>query len=198
MVLRRLALLGPVLVAVLTIGQPAALATPVVPPEAVGVEAAGRLGGLTELVIQRLLVGDLVAASKFGTGKPIEDPVREQQVLDAVRRQAGPLGLDPAATVRFFQDQITASKQVQRGLFDYWTRHPDRAPTTRPDLNLIRQRLDELTTGLLAELVSTKDVRRPDARCRIELAAARFTGAIEHRLDRLHRRALDTGSQSIC
>ncbi|WHT16527.1 gamma subclass chorismate mutase AroQ [Crossiella sp. CA-258035] len=192
--LRRLALLASVLLGALTVGGPAAMAAT---PVTATVEARG-LGPLTELVIQRLLVGDLVAAAKFGTGKTIDDPVREQQVLDAVRAKAGPLGLDPEVSVRFFQDQITANKAVQRGLFAFWTRHPDRAPTTRPDLAVIRQRLDELTTRLLAELVSTKDTRRPDLRCRVLLLEAELTGGLRHRLDQLHRRALDTGTQSIC
>ncbi|MCO1575656.1 chorismate mutase [Crossiella sp. SN42] len=195
--LRRLALLASVLLGALTVGGPAAVAaTPVT--ATVEAQQVRGLGPLAELVIQRLLVGDLVAAAKFGTGRPIDDPVREQQVLDAVRAKAGPLGLDPEGTVRFFQDQITANKAVQRGLFAFWTRHPDRAPATRPDLAVIRQRLDELTTSLLAELVSTKDTRRPDLRCRVLLLEAEVTGSLQHRLDRLHRRALDTGTQSIC
>ncbi|MCK2243505.1 MULTISPECIES: chorismate mutase [unclassified Crossiella] len=200
MFLRRFALSATVMLGALTIGGPAALAVSTAPPVTSTVETQElrRLGPLTDLVIQRLLVGDLVAASKFGTGKPIDDPVREQQVLDGVRAQAGPLGLDPEATVRFFRDQITANKIVQRGLFDHWTRHPDQAPTTRPDLNLIRQRLDELATRMLAELVSTKDIRKPGIGCQVRLLVAQHVGAAQHRLDRLHRQALDTGVGSIC
>lgn len=65
-----------------------------------------------------------MAASKFGTGSPIDDPAREQQVLGQVRDQATALGLDPEVAAVFFRDQITASKVVQRGLFDRWTAHP--------------------------------------------------------------------------
>jgi chorismate mutase len=103
---------------------------------------------LTDLATTRLLVSDQVAASKFGTGQPIDDPVREQQQLDQVRQQAVVLGIDPTATVQFFRDQITASKIVQRGLFRLWTAHPELAPTTRPDLGTIRQELDQLTTQI--------------------------------------------------
>src|SRR3982074_1286456 len=52
------------------------------------VQSLGRLGPLTDLAIQRLLVGDQVAASKFGTNTPIDDPVREQQELTKVRQDA--------------------------------------------------------------------------------------------------------------
>ncbi|MEV4089273.1 gamma subclass chorismate mutase AroQ, partial [Nonomuraea fuscirosea] len=119
----------------------------------------GKLGPLTDGVIERIRVSDDVAAAKFGTGSPIEDPVREEQVLEQVRKQAVAAELDPDAAVAFFRDQITASKVVQKGLFARWTAHPQEAPTTRPDLGQIRERLDQLTTDLLAELKNTERVR---------------------------------------
>ncbi|GAA1661235.1 hypothetical protein GCM10009744_63750 [Kribbella alba] len=64
----------------------------------------GRLGGLTDLMIRRIEVGDDVAASKFGTDKTIDDPVREQQVLDSARKSAIELGLDPGETIQYFRD----------------------------------------------------------------------------------------------
>lgn len=39
---------------------------------------------LVDLAAQRVLVGDKVAAAKFGTDQPIDDPAREQQILDSV------------------------------------------------------------------------------------------------------------------
>ncbi|MYR55181.1 gamma subclass chorismate mutase AroQ, partial [Streptomyces sp. SID625] len=119
----------------------------------------GRLGPLTGLVIERIRVGDDVAAAKFGTGAPIEDPAREGRVLDQVRAQAAAAGLDPDAAVAFFRDQITASKITQRGLFARWTARPGEAPATRPDLGPIRERLDRLTRALLDELKDTERSR---------------------------------------
>lgn len=159
--------------------------------------AAGPFGPLTDLVIQRLRVSDEVAAAKFGTGQPIDDPAREQQELAQVRQDAMTLGLDPAATVRFFQDQITASKVVQRGLFALWTAHPNLAPTSRPDLTVIRTELDRLTTELLSQLVDVKG-RQHELGCRVALAEARITGEIFDHLDRLHRRALAVALESVC
>lgn len=175
-------------------------ATAAATPVAAGAVAAspGRLGPLTDLVIERLLVSDDVAASKFGTGSPIEDPVREQQVLDQVRRQAGEAGVDPDAAVTFFRDQITASKVVQKGLFARWTAHPEQAPTTRPDLAQIRARLDRLTTDLLRRLKRTGHVRSKPAACTAQLALATATGAARQHLDALHRRALKTATHSVC
>ncbi|GAB3011401.1 hypothetical protein GCM10023080_092490 [Streptomyces pseudoechinosporeus] len=158
----------------------------------------GRLGSLTDLVIERLQVSDDVAASKFGTDSPIDDPAREQQVLEQVREQAGSLGLNPDTAVAFFQDQITASKAVQKGLFARWTAHPDEAPTERPDLDQIRTRLDQLTTDLLHELKATEKLRNKPIDCAVQLALAAGSGSILEQLDPLHRQALKTATRSVC
>ncbi|WP_225440214.1 chorismate mutase [Amycolatopsis eburnea] len=158
----------------------------------------GRLGALTDLVVDRLRVGDDVAAAKFGTDSPIDDPAREEQVLAQVRTQAGALGLDPDAAAVFFRDQISASKVVQRGLFARWTAHPDEAPVTRPDLGQIRARLDRLTTELLAQLKATVDVRARRIPCTAQLALAAGSAVVLDRLDELHRQALGTAVHSVC
>jgi chorismate mutase len=158
----------------------------------------GRLGALTDLVVKRLRVSDDVAAAKFGTSSPIDDPAREQQVLDQVRQQAAALGLDADAATAFFQDQITASKVVQKGLFARWTAHPDEAPTTRPDLGQIRTQLDQLTAALLQQLKSTVDVRTEPISCTVQLTLAAGSAVVLDRLDVLHRRALGTAVHSVC
>lgn len=160
--------------------------------------ALGRLGPLTDLVIQRLLISDQVAAAKFGTGQPIDDPTREQQELAAIRQSAATLGIDPDAAVNFFQQQITASKIVQQGLFDRWTAHPDQAPTTRPDLTQIRNELDQLTTELLQQLVSQQDVLSSGLGCQVDLTVAAVTGQAFNHLDALHRQALAVALAKTC
>lgn len=87
------------LAAVLSTGAGQAAAEP---PGAGVAHSVGAFGPLTDLAIDRLLVGDQVAAAKFGTGRPIDDPVREQQLLSQVRQAAGALGIDQAVAVRFF------------------------------------------------------------------------------------------------
>lgn len=158
----------------------------------------GPLGPLTELVIQRLLVSDQVAAAKFGTGQPIDNPAREQQELAAVRQSAVSLGIDPDAAVRFFEQQIAASKIVQQGLFDRWTAHPDQAPTTRPDLGTIRGELDQLTTELLRQLVAQKSLLSRTFECHVDLRLADVTGEALSHLDRLHREALQVALSQTC
>ena len=89
---------------------------------------------LTDLAAQRVAIADQVAAAKYGTPSPIDDPAREQQIYDSVSAQAPALGLDPADAVRFFRAQIEANKLVQRGWYARWDAHPSEVPTTRPDL----------------------------------------------------------------
>lgn len=201
---RRHALLCASLAAAVTLGAPRALAVTDGSQTHTGrvssgsVTSLGQLGSLTDLVIERLLVSDRVAAAKYGTGRPIDDPAREQQVLDAVRLRAGPLGLDPDATVAFFQDQITASKVVQKGLFARWTAHSEEAPTTRPDLAQIRTQLDEITTELLQELKATQHLRSSALSCDLQVALATQSGSAFRGLDELHRQALRRATGSLC
>ncbi|GLY53011.1 chorismate mutase [Lentzea sp. NBRC 102530] len=159
----------------------------------------GPLGELTGLAVQRVQVGDLVAAAKFGTTQPIDDPVREQQVLDTVRAKAVELELDPENAARFFRAQIEANKIVQRGLYARWTAHPEEVPQHRPDLATeVRPVLDRLTTGILAELKDTEGLRRPTLRCGIQAAVAERSAVVLHRLDRLHGDALAEAMRTVC
>lgn len=160
--------------------------------------APGRFAALTDLAVQRLQISDQVAAAKFGTGLPISDPAREQQELAQVRQDALQLGVNPDLAVAFFQQQITASKIVQEGLFDLWTAHPELAPTSRPDLGVIRAELDRLTTEIMQRLVVDQASMTDTHDCRASLARARTSAAVADGLDHLHRRALSTALSSVC
>ncbi|MFE0130581.1 chorismate mutase, partial [Streptomyces sp. NPDC059037] len=79
---------------------------------------------LAGLSAQRLATADLVAAAKYGTDSPIDDPAREKQVLDDVARQARDVGADPEVTVRIFRDQIEANKVGGRAPGQRWGGRP--------------------------------------------------------------------------
>ncbi|MGW4207787.1 chorismate mutase [Lentzea sp. NPDC004789] len=159
----------------------------------------GPLGELTDLAVQRVQVADLVAAAKFGTPQPIDDPAREKQVLDTVRVKAAELALDPENAVTFFRAQIEANKLVQRGLYARWTEHPEEVPQHRPDLGTeVRPVLDRLTTSILAELKDTEQLRHPTLRCQIHAAIAERSAVVLHGLDRLHEQALDEAMSPVC
>ncbi|WP_324609628.1 gamma subclass chorismate mutase AroQ [Streptomyces sp. WM6386] len=108
-----------------------------------------------------LATADLVAAAKWGTDSPIDDPAREQQVLDTVAAQAQRIGADPDEIRRIFRDQIEANKLVQHGLYRRWTGHPDQAPTTKPDLNVVRQQINRVNTDLVDALAGSTAPRPP-------------------------------------
>ncbi|MDX2820813.1 chorismate mutase [Streptomyces ipomoeae] len=179
---------------------PAVAQSPVVVADASPGTGSGArsLTVLTDLFAERLLVADKVAAAKYGTTTPIDDPVREKQILDDVAARAAGLGLDPEAVTAVFRDQIEANKLVQRGLYARWDAHPEERPTERPDLvKEVRPVLDRITTELLTALQQTEQVRA-GVSCGPRLRVAAVRSAYGHRLDGLHREGLARALPSVC
>lgn len=158
---------------------------------------AAELHPIVDLSAQRVLVGDLVAASKWGTGGPIEDPDREQVVLDSVAELAREHGTDPDRVVAIFRDQIEANKIVQRGLHRHWENHPDQAPTEPPDLDEVRQEINRLNVGIVASIAAT-ETERDSLLCGVGLLLAKLRVVHDHDLDALHARALNRSVDSVC
>nr|WP_283959237.1 chorismate mutase [Streptomyces sp. 35G-GA-8] len=167
-------------------------------PAAAPPSAAHGLTPLTDLFAERLLIADKVAAAKYGTDRPIDDPARERKILDDAAARAVGLGLDPDAVVAVFGDQIEANKLVQRGLYTHWDAHPEERPTQRPDLDKeVRPALDRITTQLLNTLAATESVRSsPSCEPRLYGAAAR--SAYGHELDVLHLKGMKRALPSAC
>jgi chorismate mutase len=152
---------------------------------------------VASLAAERLATADLVAAAKWGTDSPIDDPAREQVVLDTVAAQARQIGADPDEVRRIFRDQIEANKAVQRGLYARWTAHPDQAPTTRPDLNVVRQTINRINTDLVQAVADTTP-QRTALTCRPELTVAVVEVSYEKHPDLLHTKALVRSLASVC
>ncbi|MFE7270026.1 chorismate mutase [Streptomyces sp. NPDC057623] len=160
--------------------------------------SAPGLTPLTDLFAERLLLADKVAAAKYGTDKPIDDPVRERQILDDVAARATGLGLDPDGVKAVFRDQIEANKLVQRGLYARWDAHPEEQPMERPDLvKEVRPVLDRITTELLTALKDTERLRMPPS-CEPRLVVAAARSAYGHNLDVLHLKGLQRAVPSVC
>ncbi|MFH8609811.1 chorismate mutase [Streptomyces sp. NPDC018029] len=187
------------LAAALLAGGGTAVAAPVpaTSPSATVAGPYARLHPLAELSARRLATADLVAAAKYGTGSPIDDPARERQVLDAVAGQARELGADPEATVRIFRDQIEANKAVQRGLFRRWDADPSRAPADRPDLAEVREEINRVN-GELVRGIAASSAARTAPYCGGALTAAAARVRHEDRLDALHSTALGRALRSVC
>ncbi|MFF1697807.1 chorismate mutase [Streptomyces sp. NPDC058257] len=158
-----------------------------------------RLHPLADLAAQRLATADLVAAAKYGTGSPIDDPAREQQVLEDVAEQARESGADPEATVRIFRDQIEANKIVQRELHRRWDADPAQAPTPRerPDLAEVRKEINRVNGELVRGIADSPSARSAPS-CRGLLAVAGLRVRHERQLDVVHSVALGRALPSVC
>ncbi|WP_435603870.1 chorismate mutase [Streptomyces sp. bgisy130] len=156
-----------------------------------------QLRPLATFSAERLATADLVAAAKWGTDSPIDDPAREQEVLKSVADQARQLGADPAATTRIFRDQIEANKVVQRGLFRQWEANPAQVPTERPDLQEVRKEINRVNGELVRAIAASPRARSaPSCTPLLTTAAARVSA--ERKLDGLHAVALARSLRSVC
>ncbi|WP_447786107.1 chorismate mutase [Pseudomonas germanica] len=149
---------------------------------------------LIQTLNERLNIGDLVALTKWDSGKPIQDSPREAQVIANARTLATERQLDPEDVAQLIAAQMEANKLVQYGLLAQW-QATGRAPDTpRPDLGKqIRPRLDELQTRLLQQYAAFTPYRH-DANCPAWLAKAR--SGLAH--DALHELALTRATGELC
>jgi chorismate mutase len=119
------------------------------------------VASLTSLTRRRLLLSEEVAAAKYGTGQPIEDPEREAMLLHDVAERSARIGLDPAVSTCYFRNQIEAGKRLQRRLHARWRTCPDAQPRRRPDLATeVRPQLDRLTREILCGLKTVAQFAR--------------------------------------
>jgi chorismate mutase len=113
-----------------------------------GISPEISLNALVVLIAMRLSLGVDVAAAKFADGSPIDDPIREEEILDWVANRA-PTDLETQARA-FFRDQIVANKGIQRSLHDHWRENPaDVPPRQRSLTQKIRPRLDIVNKHML-------------------------------------------------
>jgi chorismate mutase len=111
---------------------------------------SGALSDLGKLIDARLAVMQDVARYKWNSHAQIEDPVREQKLLDSVKSQSETMGLPSAWTLHFFREQMEAAKLVQYQLFAQWRKEHQGTFANTVDLGAtIRPQLDALTPRLL-------------------------------------------------
>ncbi|WP_034297253.1 gamma subclass chorismate mutase AroQ [Herbaspirillum sp. RV1423] len=123
-------------------------------PAKPGVADRQKIDHLLTLIDQRLDVAAKVAQSKWNSGAPINDPVRERQILDDLTASLQDAGdADKAFMRRFFQAQFDAGKIIQLTLHAQWRREAHARFANPPDLARdIRPELDRLTPLLIAAL----------------------------------------------
>ena len=153
--------------------------------------------GLTDAIAGRLALADTVAATKWASGAAIDDPAREQVVLETVSQLALNRDLDPAYVRTVFRDQIEASKTVQRGLFAQWRLPGQTAPAATPDLSAVRAAINELNFAIVDELAASRGIVTT-LRCPPELVASTTRTAADLGFDPLHVAALVQAGASVC
>lgn len=155
------------------------------------------LAAIAALSAQRVEVADQVAAAKYGTGAPIDDPAREAIVIADAEHQATALGIDPAPVAKIFRDQIEANKVVQRALYAEWDADPSLVPTTKPSLATIRVELNTIGAELVQAIAAAEtSIHAPS--CDGRLTAATVHVRHEQSLDGLHYAALLRALPSVC
>ncbi|MFD8986017.1 chorismate mutase [Streptomyces sp. NPDC059564] len=156
------------------------------------------LGTIARLAAERVMTADTVAAAKWGTDQPIDDPAREKTVLGNAAARAAELGIGQATVQRIFKDQIDANKDVQRALFAQWRADPAARPTHRPDLaTQVRPVLDRVDGRLLTAIKEAEPLlSRPG--CDALLERGKVTTVRAMGLDAVHRSGLDQALAHTC
>lgn len=157
----------------------------------------GSLLDLVDAAARRLEVADPIAASKLHTGGLIEDPVREQQVLDAVSAEAVSFNLDPAYVTAAFRDQIDATVGVEYTRLAQWKFDPASAPAEAPDLASSREIIDTLNREMVTRMADDWAVLHAP-QCVAELDYAKASVVQSRGLDPLYRQAIDFATRSYC
>jgi chorismate mutase len=152
---------------------------------------------LVDAAAQRLQTADPVAASKWISGMPIDDPPRVQQVLAAVTTDARAHQVDPDYVAQVFNDQIDATEAIEYSRFAQWKLDPPSAPAAPPELSASRAAIDGLNRRMVNEIALHPDVLRSPT-CPAALDDARNAVTAARQLDELYQQALSFATHSYC
>ena len=160
----------------------------------------GPLGKLLELVVQRLTLAQDVAAAKYANCEPIDDRVREREILRAVADALEATGPYRQTGIQFFRDQIEANKIIQRGLHHRWHAHPEEVPAAhRSVAEEVRPELDRIDTEIIQQFESAAGMPWVSLQDIADLVDKRLsTEAPARQLPRLHHAAALFAMRSLC
>ncbi|MGE2717051.1 chorismate mutase [Mycolicibacterium litorale] len=157
----------------------------------------GPLTALVDAAAQRLRTAEPVAANKWNTKAPVEDPVRVEQVLTTVASDASARGVDAERVRRIFTDQIAATEAIQYSRFAQWKLEPAAAPAAAPELASSRSVIDGLNRTMVEQMAAQWPVLQ-SAQCADRVREATDAVATSHDLDQLYRDALRFATRSYC
>lgn len=129
----------------------AIVATPT-PNAAAVVEAVDQLANSIQ---QRLELMPDVARFKWNNKRPVSDPEREEQLLNALTKRATEHGISAGLSRRFFAAQMAAARQMQERLIADWKDKNTEPFENVPDLaNDLRPRIDKVSEAMLDSLAT--------------------------------------------
>lgn len=152
---------------------------------------------LVDAAAKRLQTADPVAAYKFRTGGAIDDPQREQQVIDAVTADAAAQNVDPGYVREAFRNQIDATVSVEHSRFAQWKLDPAAVPSSTPDLAASRTAIDALNRTMVNEIAQQWATLHSPA-CPADLGNAVDTVVREKNADPAYRQALGYATHAYC
>jgi chorismate mutase len=140
-------------------------ATPITPmPLQVGPHPNHAVERLLQAQVRRLELMHDVARWKWNQGQAIEDPAREEALLQVILPQCEAAGLDMDFARPFFRAQIEAAKQVQEEDFQAWKAVNQGPFADGPDLTTqLRPQIDASTQELVAALARAAPQLATDA-----------------------------------
>jgi chorismate mutase len=160
-------------------------------------DEANPLVALVDAAAQRLETAEPVAATKWSTKDPVEDPQRVQKVLTAVSADAAGRGIDPDDVTQIFTDQINATEAIEYTRFAQWKFDPAGAPGTAPDLSASRATIDRLNKVMVEQLAAVWPLLH-SFDCAGRLDDAKSTVIDARGLDPLYQQALSFVTRSYC
>lgn len=155
------------------------------------------LYALVDAAAQRLQTAGPVAATKYVTGGAVDDPQREQQVIDTVVSAAAAAHIDTGYVKDVFRNQIDATDAIEHALFADWKLGGSAVPTAAPDLTESRNTIDKLNHVMVDEIAANWDLLHSPT-CAVNLEQAKNTIIAARQLDGLYQRALTYATRSYC
>ena len=116
---------------------------------------------MVQLISERLALAQDVAQAKRAAGLPIRDRSREEAVVLRVVEQAYEAGLHPGIAERLIRAQIEASCLEQERWMKQWNNGGNPPQTATPDLEVLRQKLNRLSSQILAEWAALEESSLP-------------------------------------
>lgn len=162
-------------------------------------QLADQFQQLVEASAERLAIAKQVALAKWDSGAPVDDEVREAQVIGDAVRMGEARGLSSYEISQFFKAQIEANKLVQYSLLADW-RRIGKAPEHQPvNLNSLRPKLDLLEVNLIEELARAAAIRAArSCGSHIARAVGKYVSAHRIQTDSLDAVALDRSLAATC